>query len=72
MYYKTGNYADAVASLEKVVAAQPDVPVFNYHLGMAHLKSGNKTEAKKYLEAALASQNDFPGKADAEAALKDL
>ena len=72
VYYKIGNYPDAVASLEQVVAAQPDVPVFNYHLGMAYLQSGNKAEAKKHLETALASENDFPGRSDAEAALKDL
>jgi len=72
VYYKTGNYAEAVATLEQVVAAQPNVQVFNYHLGMAHMKAGNKTEARKYLEASLASDQDFPGRADAEAALKNL
>ena len=72
VYYKTGNYADAVAMLEKVVAAQPDIQVFNYHLGMAYQKSGNNAEARKYLEAALASDKDFQGRADAEATLKSL
>jgi tetratricopeptide (TPR) repeat protein len=72
VYYKTGHYADAVAMLEQVVAAQPDVQVFNYHLGMAHQKAGNKEQARKYLEAALASDKDFPGRADAEAALNSL
>jgi len=72
VYYKTGHYADAVEVLKQVVTAQPDVQVFNYHLGMAYQKSGNNAEARKYLEAALASDKDFPGRADAEAALNSL
>ena len=72
VYYKTGDYADAVEALKQVVTAQPDVQVFNYHLGMAYHKSGDKEQARKYLEAALASDKDFPGRADAEAALGSL
>ena len=72
VYYKTGNYADAVAMLEKVVAAQPNVGVFNFHLGMAYHKAGNDSEARKYLEAALASGKEFPGRAEAEEILKSI
>jgi Tfp pilus assembly protein PilF len=39
---------------------------------MAYHKSGDKEQARKYLEAALASDKDFPGRADAEAALGSL
>ena len=72
VYFKTGNYADAVAVLNKVIALQPDVDVFNYHLGMAHYKSGNNVEARKFLEAALASGKDFQGRDVAEATLGSL
>lgn len=72
VYYKTGNYAEAVGVLEQVVAAQPDTEVFNYHLGMAHHKAGNNTEAKRYLEAALATDKKFSGRDVAEATLKNL
>ncbi|MBT8438741.1 MAG: tetratricopeptide repeat protein, partial [Gammaproteobacteria bacterium] len=72
VYYKSGNYSDAVEVLKQVVAAQPDIQVFNYHLGMAYHKSGDNTEAKKYLEAALASDKDFQGRDDAAATLKSL
>ena len=58
--------------LKQVVEAQPDVAVFNYHLGMAYHKSGNIAEARKYLEAALASDQDFKGRAEAEQTLKSL
>jgi Tfp pilus assembly protein PilF len=72
VYFKTGNFVDAVAVLEKVVAAAPETPVFNYHLGMAHHKAGNSDEARKYLEAALSADSDFKGRDEAEATLKSL
>lgn len=72
VYYKTGNYVDAVEILEHVVAAEPDIQIFNYHLGMAYHKSGNNVHARKYLEAALASDNAFQGRDNAEQALKGL
>jgi len=72
VYYNTGKYVDAVSVLEKVVAAQPDIPVFNYHLGMAYHKSGNNSEARKYLEAALAIDDEFQGRDIAEITLKSI
>ena len=72
VYYKTGNYTDAVAILEKVVEAQPNVQVFSFHLGMAYHKAGNNTEAKKYLEASLAVDGEFQGRDIAEETLKSL
>jgi tetratricopeptide (TPR) repeat protein len=72
VYVKTGNYTDAIAVLEKVIEAQPDTQIFNYHLGMAHHKAGNDAEARKYLEVALASDSDFKGRDVAEATLKSL
>ena len=72
VYYKTGSPADAVAVLKEVVAAQPDIPVFNYHLGMAYYKAGDKAAARTYLEAALKTDKDFKGKEIAETTLKSL
>ncbi|MBT8438589.1 MAG: tetratricopeptide repeat protein, partial [Gammaproteobacteria bacterium] len=72
VYYKTGSPEDAVAVLKEVVAAQPDIPVFNYHLGMAYHKAGDKAAARTYLEAALATDKDFKGREMAESTLKSL
>ncbi|MBT8126654.1 MAG: tetratricopeptide repeat protein, partial [Gammaproteobacteria bacterium] len=72
VYFKTGNITDAIAVLEKVVAAQPNTPIFSYHLGMAHHKAGNSDEARKYLAAALSSGNEFDGRDVAEATLNSL
>ena len=50
----------------------PEVNVFNYHLGMAYKLSGDKTQAKIYLEKSLADKKEFKQKELAEAALKEL
>lgn len=72
VYFKTGNLTDAIAVLEKVVAAQPNTPKFSYHLGMAHHGAGNSDEARKYLEAALSSDKEFNGRDVAESTLNSL
>lgn len=72
VYYKIGNYADAVNVLKTVVEKSPDTAVFNYHLGMALYKTGDETAAKTYLTNALANNSSFPGKDNAEAHLKKL
>ena len=58
--------------LTQVVEKNPDVNVFNYHLGMAYKMSGNKAKAKTYLEKSLAGDKAFKEKDLAEAALKEL
>ena len=72
VYYKTGNYAEAVNILKTVVEKAPDIAVFNYHFGMALYKTGNEIEAKTYLSKSLANNNNFRGKTDAEAQLQKL
>jgi len=47
-----GNYKKAQTLLERVVSLSPDVAVFNYHIGVLHLKQGNQLEAKNYLNIA--------------------
>ena len=72
VYYKTGDYAEAVNILKTVVEKLPDVAVFNYHLGMALYKSGDEAAAKKHLTSALATKGSFPGKDDAKVHLQKL
>ena len=70
--YKLGDYQKAVTYLTQVVEKNPDVSVFNYHLGMAYKMSGDKAKAKTYLEKSLAGDKPFKEKDLAQAALKDL
>ena len=70
--YKLGDYQKAIKYLTPVVEKNPDVNVFNYHLGMAYKMSGDKVKAKTYLEKSLAGDKAFKEKELAQAALKAL
>ncbi len=72
VYYKLGDYENAIQHLIQVVEKAPKVNVFNYHLGMAYKMAGDKSQAKVYLDKSLANNQQFKQKNLAEAALKDL
>ena len=55
VYYKQGLYRTAVQVLEPVVARNPQVAKFQFHLGMAYLAAGQPTQAHTSLQAALQS-----------------
>lgn len=69
--YRTGDYAKAVEVLEGVVNAEPKAAIFQYHLGMAYAKAGDKVKAKAVLTKAL-ELGDFAGKDEARQALDNL
>lgn len=69
--YRAGDYAKAVEVLEDVVNAAPKVPVFQYHLGMAYAKAGDKAKAKAALSKAV-ELGDFAEAEDARKALAGL
>ncbi len=73
--FKSGRNVEALQVFKVVVAKFPQVPVFKYHLAQAYQASGNKAEAIKELEKALAAaakSNDFTEKDLAEKLLKSL
>ena len=72
VYYHADNLAEATRILGEAVSANPDINVFNYHLGMAYFKSGNKQEAKKYLEKSVSTDTVFSGRDVAQKTLKSL
>jgi Flp pilus assembly protein TadD len=53
IYYKDGLYRSAVPVLEAAVAKSPKVGKFQFHLGMVYLASGQATQARNALQAAL-------------------
>ncbi|MFZ5619796.1 MAG: tetratricopeptide repeat protein [Pseudomonadota bacterium] len=71
VYYRAGDYAKAVEVLEGVVSSAPDVGIFQYHLGMAYAKAGDKSKARNALSAAL-ELGDFPGADEARRTLEGL
>ncbi len=72
VYYKAGDYKAAIESLKQAVKTAPNINIFNYHLGMAYKATGDKANAKVYLDKSLSNNKNFSAKDKAEAALKSL
>jgi Tfp pilus assembly protein PilF len=51
--YKKGDYSEAIPYLQVCVKKSPDSGQYRYHLGMALVASGQKTQGKALLQAAL-------------------
>ena len=70
VHYKRGSFGLARAEFAQAVEHRPDMPVFQYHLAMALYGDGQKDEAMKELGEALAKEQPFNERAEAEALLK--
>ena len=72
-HYRTGNARAAVQFLERAleqgVTSDADDAILRYHLGMAYLAADNRLGARKQLELSLKLASEFPGAAEARAAL---
>ncbi|MNN01565.1 bacteriophage N4 receptor, outer membrane subunit [compost metagenome] len=67
-----GDVKRATALLRKAADLAPKSPEVQYHLGAALAKSGDKGGARKQLEQLLATNKDFPQRAEAQALLTQL
>jgi tetratricopeptide (TPR) repeat protein len=72
VHYKLGDYDYAVAVLAEVVELRPDVPLFNYHLGMAYYKRGDKDKAGEYLSRAINDEYTYDGVEEARRVYKEV
>jgi len=70
--FKNQDLNAALPALEKAVEQQPAVPQVRFHLGMAQLRAGQADMAEKNLAEALAHDNRFFGRDEAQAVLADL
>lgn len=70
--FLSGNYQQALRSLEPAAAALPDNPLVRYHAGRAYAALRLRDEAIGHLEAALAIDPDFPKAASARETLATL
>ena len=68
---KSGDTDRAIALMTKAVDAQPDVPIFQYHLGLAYRQKGDVADARIHLAKAAAAR-DFAKAAEARALLHSL
>ena len=62
----------AVPIFRENVSKSPGNAVYEYHLGLAYAKNGNKEEARQALEQALVLDPKFDGFADAQRVLAGL
>jgi tetratricopeptide (TPR) repeat protein len=67
--YKSGNSDKALTLFKKATDMAPQVPVFQYHLGMVYHSKGDNQSAKVWLAKALGSKRDFPGSQEASETL---
>jgi tetratricopeptide (TPR) repeat protein len=70
--FKSGDFHGAEILLQQAVEAAPDAPELRYHLGMAQLRGGEPQAAQQNLEMALRTEQPFPGRDEAKAALTQL
>lgn len=70
--FKMGQQEEGLRLMRKAVAESPEVPILNYHLGVAYHRSGNTAEARVYLSKALKSAEAFHGRHEAEQILSQM
>ncbi|OPX18875.1 MAG: hypothetical protein BZ151_12260 [Desulfobacca sp. 4484_104] len=72
VYYRLGDFMRARDLLLRVADQLDKLPIARYHLGMACLKTGDRSAAKKYLQLALEGKDSYPGRELAKKELKKL
>jgi len=70
--FKAGKVDVAIVILKEVASKLPKVGEVQYHLGMAYFKKNNLAEAKKYLQYAINSKQNFSGIEEAKTTLAKL
>ena len=72
VYYKKDLATLALPALREAVDKDPSNPTYQYHLGLAYAKTGDRQKAKEALQRALAIKADFSGAEDAKKVLETL
>jgi tetratricopeptide (TPR) repeat protein len=72
VYYRKGEPQKARDLLPVLAEGAKGNPAISYHLGMIYLKLGEPAKAKERLQSAVKAGKPFPGKAEAEKALKEM
>jgi Tfp pilus assembly protein PilF len=72
VYYKRGQMELAIPQFRASIQKDARNPLFQYHLGLAYLKSGDRIKARQALEEALRINTAFEGAEDAKRTLASL
>lgn len=71
VHYKRKSYALAISQFKQALDNRPDDPIIQYHLALALYGNGDKQEAIASLEKALAGENKFAERGEAEVLLSE-
>ena len=71
-YLKNDLVLPAIDALESAVKANPKQPEYQYHLGMAQLRAGNRAKARAALAVAVGTGTPFTGIEEARKALASI
>ena len=71
-YLKNDLVLPAIDALESAVKVNPKQPEYQYHLGMAHLRAGNRAKARAALTVAVGTGTTFTGLEEARKALASI
>ena len=66
IFYKKGDYQQALTLLQESARKLPQNPEVQFHLGMASYMMGQRESAKEAFLRAAAAPNDFPGKEEVQ------
>jgi tetratricopeptide (TPR) repeat protein len=72
VHYRLGDFNKAQDFIEQALAGAPDSAILNYHMGMALYKTDQIEKARQKLGAALAGDDEFYGRKEAEETLKKI
>ena len=72
IYYKKNLAALAVPPLQKSIEKDPKNPVYHFHLGLAHAKAGDSSNARLALQQALTLAPTFPQAGEARQVLASI
>lgn len=72
LQYRRGDYAQARIYLDRAARLKADMPIIQYHLGMALYRLGDREAARAALQLAVAEGASYPGKDEAKATLAAL
>jgi Tfp pilus assembly protein PilF len=72
LYFKNGNYQEAITALSNSVLKDPKRYDTRYHLGMAYVRFGDLQKGREHLREALKLHADFPEAAEARKTLASI
>ena len=72
VYYKKNLPGLAIPLFEQALAKAPDNPIYRYHVGLAHLKTGNKAKARAALELVVKNSPQSPEAAEARKVIASM